>query len=140
MKNSKKTASKKPAAAKAAAKPAAPKPIKEALSKSGLVAHLSETTVDVPIGDVLQDDYGVSYAPGRVTHNLSLYRDAASGALVFGAGTVQWSWGLDDEHDGSAQVANVPMRQATVNLFGNVAGRTVSLSRALLSGSMMKRR
>ena len=28
----------------AAAKPAAPKPIKEALSKSGLVAHLSETS------------------------------------------------------------------------------------------------
>ena len=43
MKNSKKTASKK-APAKAAAKPAAPKPIKEALSKSGLVAHLSETS------------------------------------------------------------------------------------------------
>jgi nucleoid DNA-binding protein len=43
MKNSKKTASKK-AAPKAAAKPAAPKPIKEALSKSGLVAHLSETS------------------------------------------------------------------------------------------------
>ena len=43
MKNSKKSATKKPAA-KAAAKPAAPKPIKEALSKSGLVAHLSEAS------------------------------------------------------------------------------------------------
>lgn len=32
----------KKAAPKAAAKPAAPKPIKEALSKSGLVAHLAE--------------------------------------------------------------------------------------------------
>jgi nucleoid DNA-binding protein len=39
----KKTAAKK-AAPKAAAKPAAPKPIKEALSKSGLVAHISENT------------------------------------------------------------------------------------------------
>lgn len=84
------------------------------------LAHLSETTVDVPIGDVLQDDYGVSYAPGRATHNLSLYRDASSGSLVFGAGTVQWSWGLDDEHDGSAQVANTSMRQATVNLFADM--------------------
>ena len=28
------------------------------------------------------------------THHLTLYR-APSGALVFGAGTVQWSWGLD---------------------------------------------
>ena len=32
------------AATKAAAKPAAPKPIKEALTKSGLVAHISEAT------------------------------------------------------------------------------------------------
>jgi nucleoid DNA-binding protein len=39
----KKTAAKK-AAPKAAAKPAAPKPIKEALSKSGLVAHISDAT------------------------------------------------------------------------------------------------
>ncbi len=36
-----KKVAKKPAS-KAAAKPAAPKPIKEALSKSGLVAHLAE--------------------------------------------------------------------------------------------------
>ncbi|MEH6416137.1 HU family DNA-binding protein [Pseudomonas sp. CGJS7] len=40
----KKTAAKKKAAPKAAAKPAAAKPIKEVLSKSGLVAHLAETT------------------------------------------------------------------------------------------------
>ena len=39
----KKTVAKK-AAPKAAAKPAAPKPIKEALSKSGLVAHISDAT------------------------------------------------------------------------------------------------
>ena len=37
-------------------------------------------------------------APARATHSLTLYR-AASGALVFGAGTVQWSWGLDANHD-----------------------------------------
>ncbi|MDR0184174.1 MULTISPECIES: HU family DNA-binding protein [Lysobacter] len=39
-----KKVAKKAAPKKAAAKPAAPKPIKEVLSKSGLVAHLSETT------------------------------------------------------------------------------------------------
>ena len=38
----KKVAPKKAAPKKVAAKPAAPKPIKEALSKSGLVAHLAE--------------------------------------------------------------------------------------------------
>ena len=40
----KKAAPKKAAPKKVAAKPAAPKPIKEALSKSGLVAHISEAT------------------------------------------------------------------------------------------------
>ncbi len=40
-------------------------------------------------------DYGsTTKSPGTATHRLSLYR-APSGALVFGAGTVQWSWGLD---------------------------------------------
>ncbi|MGX9720799.1 HU family DNA-binding protein [Stenotrophomonas acidaminiphila] len=46
-KTAKKAAPKKAAkkvATKAAAKPAAPKPIKEALTKSGLVAHLAEAT------------------------------------------------------------------------------------------------
>ena len=40
----KKKAAKKKSASKAAAKPAASKPIKEALTKSGLVAHLSDTS------------------------------------------------------------------------------------------------
>src|SRR5690606_8730975 len=40
----KKAAPKKAAPKKAAATPAAPKPIKEALSKSGLVAHIAEAT------------------------------------------------------------------------------------------------
>jgi nucleoid DNA-binding protein len=40
----KKKATKKDAPKKAAAKPAAPKPIKEALTKSGLVAHIADAT------------------------------------------------------------------------------------------------
>ncbi|MEO8365783.1 MAG: HU family DNA-binding protein [Pseudoxanthomonas sp.] len=40
----KKAAPKKAAPKKVAAKPVAPKPIKEALSKSGLVAHIAEAT------------------------------------------------------------------------------------------------
>ena len=39
-----KAPTKKAAAPKKAAKPAAPKPIKEALSKSGLVAHIADAT------------------------------------------------------------------------------------------------
>ena len=37
-------------------------------------------------------------ANATATHHLTLYR-APSGALVFGAGTVQWAWGLDNDHD-----------------------------------------
>ena len=57
--------------------------------------RLSSTTLAV---DKYIQDNGSVYAPGTATHSLSLYR-AASGALVFGAGTVQWAWGLDDVHD-----------------------------------------
>ena len=66
----------------------------------GLI-RLSSTTVSGV--DKLQD-YGSTYAPGHGHPRLTLYRDARrSGALVFGAGTVQWSWGLDANHDrGSA--------------------------------------
>ena len=38
---------------------------------------------------------------GTATHSLTLYK-APSGALVFGAGTTQWSWGLDAHHDNNA--------------------------------------
>ena len=36
-------------------------------------------------------DYGATYGAGTATHHLIMYR-AASGALVFGAGTVGWAW------------------------------------------------
>ena len=43
-------------------------------------------------------DEGATYDTGTATHHLTLYRHP-SGALVFGAGTCQWSWGLDGHHD-----------------------------------------
>jgi len=46
--------------------------------------HLSKATYNVP-ADLT--DYGTTYAPGSVTHHMTLYRRGA--ALVFGAGTVQ---------------------------------------------------
>ena len=61
---------------------------------AGLI-KLSETTI--PWSGILIDQ-GNTVAPGIATHNLSLYR-ADSGALVFGAGTVFWTWALSDKHD-----------------------------------------
>jgi hypothetical protein len=43
-------------------------------------------------------DHGSVFDTGSATHRLTMYR-ASSGSLVFGAGTVQWVWALDPEHD-----------------------------------------
>ena len=74
-----------------------------------------------------------SCPPGRIkmsntvlnghTHNLSLYRYGGTGGpLVFGAGTVLWSWGLDDQHFGPSQV-NKDM-QHYGNLFADMGNAT----------------
>ena len=62
-------------------------------------------------------DYGSFTTTKTTTHHLTLYR-ASSGALVFGAGTVQWSWGLDNE--GTSANTDSAMQQATVNLFADM--------------------
>src|SRR5262245_18161856 len=69
--------------------------------------------------------------PGTATHSLTQYR-APSGALVFGAGTVQWSWGLDGTHDGGVTVPDVRMQQATVNLFADMGVQAGSLQTGLI--------
>src|SRR6478735_1325551 len=78
---------------------------------------------------VLQD-YGSTYGAGNATHSLTLYR-AASGALVFGGGTTQWSWGLDSTHDRGNGAASVPMKQATVNLFADMGAQPATLQSGL---------
>ena len=77
--------------------------------------RLSSTTVDV---DTYADDLGTGATTARATHSLTLYR-APSGALVFGAGTVQWSFGLSGIHD-FPSTADPRMQQATVNLLADM--------------------
>ena len=122
--------------------------------------HLSETTINnVPY---LQDN-GTVYDSGTATHHLTLYRhekpkqsaDSASprGALVFGAGTIQWAWGLDAHHDtetgipperansSSTRVGvdlNGPdknIQQATVNLFADMDVQPQTLQEDLTPAS-----
>lgn len=77
-------------------------------------------------------DYGATYGAGTITHHVNLYR-APSGALVFGAGTVQWAWGLDSNHDnGSAQV-DIRMQQATVNLLADMGVQPTTLQPGLIT-------
>jgi hypothetical protein len=96
----------------------------------GLV-RLSSTTLT--IGSVLQD-FGSNYASGTLNHALTLYRHS-SGALVFGAGTVQWSWGLDSNHQLGSEPADVRMQQATVNLLADMNSQPSSLQPGLVAAA-----
>ena len=101
---------------------------------AGLI-RLSSTTVSGV--DKLQD-YGSTYATGTATHHLTLYRDAngaSPDALVFGGGTVQWSWGLDSNHDRGSQATDPSMQQATVNLFADMAVQPRTLQSGLTAAS-----
>ena len=85
-----------------------------------------------------------SYPPGRITmsntsfdghvHKLSLYK-SSFGGLVFGAGTVQWSWGLDATHDRGSDPANPAMQQATVNLFADMGVQPASIQSGLTAAT-----
>jgi uncharacterized repeat protein (TIGR02543 family) len=91
--------------------------------------------------DPEQPAFAASYPPRRIklsqtflsgfTHHLSLYR-ADSGALVFGAGTMQWSWGLDDFHTFTPVATDAVMKQATVNLFADMGVVPGSLQAGLV--------
>jgi hypothetical protein len=56
-----------------------------------------------------------------------LYRDPASHALVFGAGTVSWAWGLSDIHDGPPTPTDPDIQQAMVNLLADMGAQPGTL-------------
>ena len=97
---------------------------------AGVIRMSTTTVTNAP---VLQD-YGSTYASGTAIHHLTLYR-ASSGALVFGSGTVQWSWGLDSNHDGAAAPTDVNMQQATINLFADMKMQPVTLQSGLVAAT-----
>jgi hypothetical protein len=93
---------------------------------AGLV-RLSSTTVE-NVEKIV--DFGATVGNGTATHHLTLYRHGS--ALVFGASTVQWAWGLDGEHDDNqfGPVSHTPdqaMRQATVNLLADMGAQPSTL-------------
>ena len=91
---------------------------------------LSSTTASEP--EVLQDQ-GSTYGPGTATHSITMHR-ASSGALVFDAGTVQWSWGLDGTHDRGGSTPDSAVQQATVNLFADMSVQPATLQSGLVGG------
>ena len=101
---------------------------------AGLV-RLSSTTL--PVSTYLLD-YGNTTGNGTATHNLTLYR-APSGALVFGAGTVYWSWGLSDNHDKEVTPTDPRVQQAMVNLFADMGIQPATLQSGLIAGDRRRR-
>ena len=79
-------------------------------------------------------DYGTNYAQGAATHSMTLYKHA-SGALVFGAGTIQWAWALDSEHDRGSAAADTAAQQATVNLFADMGVQPTTLRPGLVAAT-----
>jgi methionine-rich copper-binding protein CopC len=90
--------------------------------------YLSTTTANVAYRTL--DYNGDLVGPGTATHHMIEYR-APSGALVFGAGTVQWAYGLDDD---TSDGVNVDMQQATVNLLADMGVQPLTLYSTLVAG------
>ncbi|NKM25162.1 N,N-dimethylformamidase beta subunit family domain-containing protein [Rhizobium laguerreae] len=97
---------------------------------AGLV-KLSSTTL--PVSTYLLD-YGNTTGNGTATHNLTLYR-APSGALVFGAGTVYWTWGLSDNHDLTATPTDPRVQQAMINLLADMGIQPGTLQSGLVAAT-----
>ncbi len=104
--------------------------VPNAFRPAGLI-RLSDTTLNSV--ERLQD-YGSTYGLATATHSLTLYRHS-SGALVFGAGTVQWSWGLDSNHERGSAAPSLTMQQATVNLFADMSVQPLTLQAGLIAAS-----
>ena len=98
----------------------------------GGLIDLSSTTLSV---NTYLLDYGSTTGNGTATHNLTLYRDPSSGALVFGAGTVYWSWGLSAEHDGPPTPTDPDVQQAMVNLLADMGAQPGSLQSGLVAAA-----
>jgi hypothetical protein len=104
----------------------------------GGLIDLSSTTVDE--ASAFNTDWGNIDTAGTSTNNLVEYRDPTSGALVFGAGTVFWSWGLSSQHDNApdpffSNTADPNVQQAMVNLFADMGVQPQTLQASLVIAS-----
>jgi len=102
--------------------------VANAVRPSGEI-DMSSTTVSIANGTLLKD-YGNIYGNGTAVHSLTLYK-AASGALVFSSGTVQWSWGLSTVHNDLATTEDPVQQQATANLLADMGALPLTLQAGL---------
>jgi len=91
------------------------------------------TTPETLTSDLLLD-FGATYGAGSATHHMMMYR-APSGALVFGAGSVDFAWALNSNHDdpfGTIQNPDPNVQQAVVNLFADMGVQPATLQSGLI--------
>src|SRR6266404_2957257 len=99
------------------------------------LTRLSTTTAAVSQYLYFSPTSGYYFGNGTETHHLTLYR-APSGALVFSAGTIHWSWGVDSDHAGYTGLPADPnMRQANVNLLADMGVQPATLQAGLVSAT-----
>ena len=94
--------------------------------------RLSDTTVAESFSS--SSGLRIHLRPGTANHALTLYRHS-SGALVFGAGTVQWTWGLDSNHDRGSARPSLAMQQATMNLLADMGAQPLTPAAGLCHGA-----
>jgi hypothetical protein len=99
---------------------------------AGLI-NLSSTTVDVHALVTGPADAPGWQGPGTATHSLTLYR-APSGALVFGAGSVFWAWGLDSDNPGDVP-ADPNVQQSMINLLAEMGIQPETIKEGLVHGT-----
>lgn len=98
---------------------------------AGLISF-SNTKVEIQ-GHLLQN-HGAEYkGNGTAYHRITMYRHISSdgnkkkSSIVFAVGTVQWSWGLSEEHDGAKMAADKNIQQATINILADMRIQPSSL-------------
>jgi hypothetical protein len=96
---------------------------------------MAATSVSVP--ELIQD-YGNTYSPGTAIWAPTLYR-APNGGLVFSGATVQWSWGLDTNHDvvpdSGPNDPDPVIQQATVNMLADMHAQPATLQSGLVAAT-----
>jgi hypothetical protein len=105
---------------------------------AGTIALSSTTVATNALMDLTTGTTAVG--SGTATHNLTLYR-ASSGALVFSAGSIMWTWGLSSNHTAfeNGVGANAPsdpaVQQAMVNLLADEGIQPQTLQASLVVAS-----
>ena len=108
-------------------------PTKTSTTVTGPAGLIRMSTTTGPTPEYLTD-FGNTVVSGTTTHHVTQYR-AASGALVFSAGSIQWAWGLDSHHDGDGDAPDSRMRQATVNILADMDAPATTIASGLVAST-----